>query len=92
MPTIKWNVFPLSVPPIKDRLLLIFSASGAPPTKELLGMSEAQVGYWTGNCFRSMSDGDYVIPEVTHWALLSPHIPEDVSLRPERRLDPDVRG
>jgi hypothetical protein len=51
--TIEWNAYPLQIPPAKERLLLIVSAAGQPPSLKLT--SEVVIGYWTGDSFRLMS-------------------------------------
>jgi hypothetical protein len=86
--TIKWNAFPLRTPPTKERLLLIVSAAGHPPRLKLIGKSEVDVGYWTGDGFRLMS-GDWQ-PTVTHWARLASCLPDGTELIRDRRFDPDL--
>ena len=53
--TMEWNAYPLQIPPAKERLLLIVSAAGQPPSLKLIGKSEVAIGYWTGDAFRVMS-------------------------------------
>jgi hypothetical protein len=53
--TIDWNVYPPRIPPVRERLLLIVSAAGQPPSLKLIGKSEVALGYWTGDAFRVMS-------------------------------------
>jgi hypothetical protein len=53
--TIDWNPYPLRIPPARERLLLIVSAAGQPPSLKLIGKSEVAIGYWTGDAFRVMS-------------------------------------
>jgi len=50
--TIEWNTYPLQIPPAKERLLLIVSAAGDPPSLKLIAKSEVVIGYWTGDSFR----------------------------------------
>ena len=93
--TIEWNVYPLQIPPAKERLLLIVSAAGQPPSLKLIAKSEVAMGYWTGDAFRVMSGFlrprlDWQ-PAVTHWARLAQCLPEGIDLVRDRRLDPDVR-
>jgi len=96
--TIEWNVYPLQIPPAKERLLLIVSAAGQPPSLKLIGKSEVAIGYWTGDAFRVMSgflrprlmSADWQ-PAVTHWARLTPCLPEGIYLVGDRRFDSDVR-
>jgi hypothetical protein len=74
--TIDWNAYPLRIPPARERLLLIVSAAGQPPSLKLIGKSEVALGYWTGDAFRVMSgflrprlmSTDWQ-PVVTHWAI-----------------------
>jgi hypothetical protein len=94
--TIEWNVYPLQIPPAKERLLLIVSAAGQPPSLKLIGKSEVAIGYWTGDAFRVMSGflrprlTDWQ-PAVTYWARLAPCLPTGIDLVRDRRFDPDVR-
>ena len=96
--TIEWNVYPLQIPPAKERLLLIVSAAGKPPRLKLIGKSEVAIGYWTGDAFRVMSgflrprlmSADWQ-PAVTHWARLTPCLPEGIYLVGDRRFDSEVR-
>src|ERR1700752_4288542 len=53
--TIEWNAYPLRIPPARERLLLIVSAAGQPPSLKLIGKSEVAIGFWTGDAFRVMS-------------------------------------
>jgi len=71
--------------------LLIISAAGLPPDAQLLGQSDVEVGYWTGNMFRLMRSDD-MVSGVTHWAALGKGLPKKIQLKQERRFDPDVRG
>ena len=91
--TIDWNAYPLRIPPANERLLLLVSAAGWPPSLKLIGKSEIALGYWTGDAFRMMSDGRPRLdwrPVVTHWARLAPCLPEGVDLIHEKRFDPEV--
>jgi hypothetical protein len=96
--TIEWNVYPLHTPPAKERLLLIVSAAGQPPSLKLIGKSEVAIGYWTGDAFRVTSgflrprlmSTDWQ-PAVTHWARLSSCLPQGIDLVRDRRFDPDVQ-
>ena len=95
--TIEWNVYPLQIPPTKERLLLMVSAAGQPPSLKLIGKSEVAIGYWTGESFRVLSGFsrprlmpfDWQ-PAVTHWARLAPCLPQGVDLVRDRRFDPDM--
>ena len=95
--TIEWNAYPLQIPPAKERLLLIVSAAGQPPSLKLIGKSEVAIGYWTGDAFRVMSGFlrprlvsiDWQ-PAVTHWARLAPCLPQGIDLVHDRRFEPDV--
>jgi hypothetical protein len=91
MPTITWFALGKLKPPAKERLLLIVSAAGSPPDANLMGQSEVEVGYWTGDDFRLMHDG-MPAPLVSHWASLTPCLPKKIKLKHERRFDPDVRS
>ena len=87
----EWNAYPLQIPPAKERLLLIVSAAGQPPS---LGKSDVVIGYWTGDSFQLMPGWRPPLnwrPAVTHWARLAPHLPEGIDLIHEKRFDPDVR-
>jgi hypothetical protein len=96
--TIDWNVYPPRIPPARERLLLIVSAAGQPPSLKLIGKSEVALGYWTGDAFRVMSgflrprlmSTDWQ-PAVTHWARLASCLPQEIDLVRDRRFDPDVR-
>lgn len=96
--TIDWNVYPLRTPPARERLLLIVSAAGHPPSLKLIGKTEVALGYWTGDAFRVMSgflrprlfSTDWQ-PAVTHWARLAPCLPQDIDLVHDRKFDSDVR-
>jgi hypothetical protein len=88
MTTIKWMTADHD-PPAKERLLLIVSAAGLPPDAKLMGKSEIELGYWTGDAFRLMSGGSQ--PIVTHWARVTPYLPDDIDLVHQRRFDADVR-
>ena len=96
--TIEWNVYPLQIPPAKERLLLIVSAAGQPPSLKLIGKSEVAIGFWTGDAFRVMPgflrprlmSSDWQ-PVVTHWARLAPCLPQGIDLVRDRRFDPDDR-
>jgi hypothetical protein len=95
--TIQWNTYPLQIPPAKERLLLIVSAAGQPPTLKLIGKSEVAIGYWTGDGFRVMSGflrprliSDDWQPAVTHWARLASCLPEGTDLVRDRRFEPDT--
>jgi hypothetical protein len=96
--TIEWNAYPLRIPPGRERLLLIVSAAGQPPSLKLIGKSEVAIGYWTGDAFRVMSGFlrprlvsiDWQ-PAVTHWARLASCLPERIDLVRDSRFDPDVR-
>jgi hypothetical protein len=96
--TIDWNVYPPRIPPARERLLLIVSAAGQPPSLKLIGKSEVALGYWTGDAFRVMSgflrprlmSTDWQ-PTVTHWARLASCLPQEIDLVRDRRFDPDVR-
>ena len=96
--TIDWNVYPLRIPPARERLLLIVSAAGQPPSLKLIGKTEVALGYWTGDAFRVMSgflrprlmSADWQ-PAVTYWARLAPCLPQGIDLVHDRRFDPDVR-
>jgi hypothetical protein len=96
--TIEWNVYPLQIPPAKERLLLIVSAAGKPPRLKLIGKSEVAIGYWTGDAFRVMSgflrpplmSTDWP-PAVIHCARLAPCLPQEIDLVRDGRFDPDVR-
>jgi hypothetical protein len=79
------------IPPLQERLLLIVSAAGRPPDAQLIGQSDVEVGYWTGEGFRSMVT-DLPSPTVSHWAALSACLPTKIKLRHHRKFDPDVRG
>ncbi|MGY4624563.1 hypothetical protein [Bradyrhizobium sp. USDA 4486] len=74
---------------MKERLLLIISAAGQPPDARLLGKSEVTVGFWTGDSFRHLEDGER--PIVTHWARLADCLPPGVELAAQRRFGYDVR-
>lgn len=87
MAAIKWMT-PDQKPPAKERLLLIHSAAGQPPDAKLIGKSEVEIGFWTGEAFLLMS-GER--PIVTRWASLAPCLPEDIDLIHLRRFDADVR-
>jgi hypothetical protein len=89
MTTIKWTTADHEQPPAKERLFLIFSAAGEPPTLELMGKSKVEVGYWTGDAFRLMDGGSQ--PKVTRWARVALYLPEGVELVHERRFDYDAR-
>jgi hypothetical protein len=92
--TIEWNLYPLQIPPAKERLLLIVSAAGRPPSLKLIGKSEVAVGYWTGDGFRVMSG--FLRPRldcqpaITHWARFAPCLPQGIDFVRDRRFDPDV--
>src|SRR5215831_19927758 len=79
--TIEWNAYPFQIPPAKERLLLIVSAAGQPPSLKLIGKSEVAIGYWTGDAFRVVGflrprlSSDWR-PAVTHWARLAPCLPQ----------------
>ncbi len=96
--TIEWNAYPLRTPPAKERLLLIVSAAGQPPSLKLIGKSEIAIGYWTGDAFRVISGYsrprlmslDWQ-PTVTHWARIASCLPEAIDLVRDRRFDPDVK-
>ena len=96
--TIDWNVYPLRIPPANERLLLIVSAAGQPPSLKLIGKSEVALGYWTGDAFRvtpgflrpRLMSIDWQ-PAVTHWATLAPCLPQAVDLVRDRRFAADVR-
>ena len=94
--TIEWNAYPFQIPPAKERLLLIVSAAGQPPSLKLIGKSEVAIGYWTGDAFRVVGflrprlSSDWR-PAVTHWARLAPCLPQAIDLVRDRRFDPDVR-
>ena len=96
--TIEWSAYPLEIPPAKERLLLIVSAAGRPPSLRLIGKSEIALGYWTGDAFRGMSGflrprlmpSDWQ-PVVTHWARLASCLPEEIDLIRDIRFDPDVQ-
>ena len=61
--TIEWNAYPLKIPPAKERLLLIVSAAGQPPSLKLIGKSEVAIRYWTGGAFRVISS--FLRPQLT---------------------------
>jgi hypothetical protein len=86
--TIKWTTADKR-PPAKERLFVIVSAAGRPPTLELMSKSEVTIGYWTGDAFRLMN-GDSQ-PLVTHWARADPHLPEGIDLIHHRIFDADAR-
>ena len=96
--TIGWNAYPLRIPPTRERLLLIVSAAGHPPSLKFIGKSEVAIGYWTGDAFRvrpgflrpQLMSIDWQ-PAVTHWARLTPCLPHGIDLIRDRRFDPDVR-
>jgi hypothetical protein len=56
---------------------------------KLMGKSEIEIGYWTGDSFRLMAGGSR--PLVTHWARLGDFLPEGVELVHQRIFDADVR-
>jgi hypothetical protein len=93
--TIEWNAYPLQIPPANERLLLILSAAGQPPSLKLIGKSEIAIGYWTGDAFRVMSGflrprlTDWR-PSVTHWARLAPCLPQGIDLVHDKRFDSDI--
>ena len=96
--TIEWNNYPLQTPPAKERLLLIVSAAGRPPSLKLISKSELAMGYWSGDAFRLMSGylrprlmSDDWQPAVTHWARLASCLPEGIDLVRDIRFDPEVR-
>jgi hypothetical protein len=94
--TIDWNAYPLRIPPARERLLLIVSAAGKPPSLKLIGKDEVALGYWTGEAFRVMSGFlrlqltsiDWQ-PPVSHWARLTSCLPQGVDLVDDRRFDRD---
>jgi hypothetical protein len=96
--TIEWNAYPLRIPPARERLLLIVSAAGQPPSLKLIGKSEVAIGYWTGDAFRVMSGFlrprlvsiDWQ-PAVTQWARLASCLPEGIDFVRDSRFDPVVR-
>jgi hypothetical protein len=88
MSAIKWTTADKN-PPSKERLLLVVSAAGLPPDLKLMGKSEIEIGYWTGDAFRLMTGGSR--PIVTHWARLADYLPDGVELVHQRRFDADVR-
>jgi hypothetical protein len=95
--TIEWNTYPLQVPPGRERLLLIVSAAGQPPSLKLIGKSEIAIGYWTGEAFRVISGysrprlaSDDWRPAVTHWARLAACLPAGIDLVRDRRFDHEV--
>jgi hypothetical protein len=96
--TIEWNAYPVQIPPAKERLLLIVSAAGQPPSLKLIGKSEVAIGYWTGDAFQVMSSylrprlvpGGWQ-PAVTHWARLASCLPAGIDLVRDIRFAPDVR-
>ena len=89
--TIEWNLYPLQIPPAKERLLLIVSAAGRPPSLKLIGKSEVAVGYWTGDGFRVMSG--FLRPRLD-WqpavTILAPCLAQGIDFVRDRRFDPDV--
>jgi hypothetical protein len=87
MTTIKWMTAGQN-PPAKEPLLLIVSAAGLPPDVSLMGKSEIEVGYWTGDMFKLMNGGSQ--PIVTHWARMALHLPDSIDLIHQRRFDADV--
>jgi hypothetical protein len=90
---IEWNAYPLQIPPAKERLLLIVSAAGQPPSLKLIAKSEVVIGYWTGDSFQLMPGWRPPLnwrPAVTHWARLASCLPEGIDLIHEKRFDPDV--
>jgi hypothetical protein len=87
MTTMKWTTVDKN-PPAKQRLFLIVSAAGQPPTLELIDKSEVAIGYWTGDAFRLMSGGSQ--PIVTHWARVAPYLPDGIDLIHHRIFDADV--
>lgn len=91
MATLKWVAVSTHLPPVKERLLLVVSAAGLPPDIRLMGQSDIEVGYWTGDEFKSMVT-DLPSQAVSYWALLGPCIPKEIQLKHERKFDPDVRG
>ena len=95
--TIEWSAYPLEIPPAKERLLLIVSAAGRPPSLRLIGKSEIALGYWTGDAFRGMSGflrprlmSDDWQPPVIHWARLASCLPGGIDLVRDRRFDSDI--
>jgi hypothetical protein len=85
---IKWTTAGKN-PPTKERLFLIVSAAGLPPDAALMGKSEIEIGYWTGDSFQLASGGSR--PIVTHWARVAPYLPDGVDLVHQRRFDAYVR-
>jgi hypothetical protein len=82
-----------SNPPARERLLLIVSAAGQPPSLKLIAKSEVVIGYWTGDSFQLMPGWRPPLnwrPAVTHWARLASCLPEGTDLIHEKRFDPDV--
>ena len=93
--TIEWNAYPLQIPPAKERLLLIVSAAGEPPSLKLISKSEVVIGYWTGDSFQLMTGWRPPLNRrlrVIHWARIAPCLPEGIDLIHERRFDPDASG
>jgi hypothetical protein len=88
MTAIKWTSAGQN-PPAKERLFLIVSAAGHPPTLELMDKSEVAIGYWTGDAFRLMSGESRAI--VTHWAPAAPYLPDGIDLIHHRIFDADAR-
>jgi hypothetical protein len=89
MPSIDWKAYPLQIPPVKERLLLVISAAGLPPDARLIGKSEIEIGFWTGDSFRLLNEPSQ--PIVTHWAQLAICLPTGIDLVHQRRFDADVR-
>ena len=93
--TIEWNTYPLQIPPAKERLLLIVSAAGDPPSLKLIAKSEVVIGYWTGDSFRLMPGWRPPLNwrlRVIHWAKIAPCLPVGIDLIHQRRFDPDPSG
>jgi hypothetical protein len=78
--TIEWNVYPLQIPPAKERLVLIVSAAGQPPSLKL-----------NGDGFQVMSG--FLRPRLD-WqpavTILAPCLAQGIDFVRDRRFDPDV--
>ena len=91
--TINWIRSGEQTPPVKERLLLVFSAAGDPPNGTLIGKSEIVIGYWTGNKFRSMTrpePGNIIEVKATHWATLD-RLPQGIRLQPRSEFGESIR-
>jgi hypothetical protein len=80
--SLDWFTVEEKLPPKHERLLLIVSAAGDPPTHQLIGKSEIAVGKWDGDRFVPVS----LEPSLglnfkpSHWATLR-NLPENVILQ-----------